>query len=611
MSGLCGWAGWPYSKSVLEAMAARLTAFDHSSIFSLAGENFALATAATSGRSVYQDKGIAVVISGQPKWTPQNLHVRAVEEGLARTIASEYSRRSIRLLADLEGAYALALFREPDELMLAIDRMGIYSLHYSALADGPLIFGSNALSLNKHPLVRPEINKQNLFNYVYFHMVPGPSTIFKNQQRLAAGHYLLRKNGATTSAPYWEMKFVEDVPASEADLTREFRKILRAAVEARAQPHTGAFLSGGTDSSTIAGVLTEVTGAPAATYSIGFDAPGYDEMEYARLAARHFSTNHHEYYVTPQDVVNAIPQIAAIYDQPFGNASAVPTFYCAKMAKADGITTLLGGDGGDELFGGNERYGKQHLFSLYGAIPAPLRSRLIEPATRKFRGPLTGIGLGKALSYIEQAATPMPERMETYNLLNRLGAEKIFHEDFLGEIDIHDPIMQLRSIYQRARAKTLINRMLATDLKFTLADNDLPKVTRMCELAGVGSEFPLLDDALVAFSARLRPKLKLKGTQLRYFFKAALSDFLPKEIIQKSKHGFGLPFGLWLQSYAPLRELANDSLNDLKAHQLIRPEFIDELKDVHLTAHASYYGTLIWVLMMLEQWHKNHIPART
>src|SRR6185436_7996996 len=144
------------------------------------------------------------------------------------------------------------------------------------------------------------------------------------------------------------------------DLKEAFLASVCGAVRsAAADGPVGTFLSGGTDSSTIAGMLGEVTGEPARTYSIGFEAQGYDEMAYARIAARHFGTRHHEYYVTPADVADAIPRIAAVHDQPFGNSSAVPTYYCAKLAKEDGVDTLLGGDGGDELFGGNERYAKQ------------------------------------------------------------------------------------------------------------------------------------------------------------------------------------------------------------------------------------------------------------
>lgn len=604
MSGLCGWTGGSFERPAINAMASGLTAFDHAPVHQAHGPDFAFAVAG-SEKNLYQDRNFTVAVCGEPRWVYDNLQVRAREEGMARTIAAEYERRGLRILDDLQGAYALALNKGDDELLLAIDRIGIHSLHYMPLANG-LAFGSNGLSLNRHPAIQLDIDPQSIYNYAYFHVVPGPATVYKTQQRLDRGTYLLYKNGRQETRAYWQIKFSENQHRNLTELKCDFKALLENRVRAYADAGTGAFLSGGTDSSTIAGFLTKVQGSPAATYSIGFDAPGYDEMEYARIAARHFATQHHEYYVSPQDIVDAIPQIAAIYDQPFGNASAVPAYYCAKMAKADGKTKLLGGDGGDELFGGNERYAKQYIFSLYERIPSPLRARVIEPFSDRLGPVFQKAGLGKVLSYIAQASCPMPERLETYNLLHRLGVARIFNSDFLDGIDIAQPLALLRSEYENSGAESLINRMLATDLKFTLADNDLPKVTRMCELAGIDSGFPLLDDEIVTFSATLPPEFKLKGTKLRYFFKEALRDFLPAEIINKSKHGFGLPFGLWLETYTPLRELAYDSLSDLKARSLVRPAFIEELQSTHFSQHAAYYGTMIWVLMMLEQWYKRH-----
>ncbi len=421
---------------------------------------------------------------------------------------------------------------------------------------------------------------------------------------LLPGECLSFEKGRVASGRYWEMRFVENERRSFPELKHKFLTVLRDGVrEAAAHRAVGAFLSGGTDSSTIAGMLGEVTGAPARTYSIGFEAEGFDEMEYARIAARHFGTSHHEYYVTPDDVVAAIPQIAAAHDQPFGNASAVPTFYCAKLAKDDGIDTLLGGDGGDELFGGNERYAKQYLYSLYSDLPATLRQNLIEPIAFAF--PEFSV-IGKAQRYMRNAMQPMPARYDNYNLLERLGAANVFTADFLGSVDAQLPRALVARTYQGAHANTLINRMLALDLKYTLADNDLPKVTRSCELAGVDARFPLLDDAVVAFSATLAPGLKLKGTRLRYFFKQALHGFLPPQIIAKTKHGFGLPFGVWLKRYPRLQQIAFDSLTDLKRRSIIRSEFIDELTSTHVQSHAHYYGTMVWVLMMLEQWFRQH-----
>src|SRR6266513_4145905 len=396
------------------------------------------------------------------------------------------------------------------------------------------------------------------------------------------------------------MAFIEDEKRSFPHLKKKFLALVRKSVEDAVQDGlTGTFLSGGTDSSTVAGMLRKVTGEAPRTYSIGFDAHGFDEMNYARIAARHFETRHKEYYVTPDDVVSAIPSIAAVHDQPFGNSSAVPTYYCARLAKDDGVGTLLGGDGGDELFGGNERYARQYKYSLYSNLPAAVRKGVIEPVASML--PPVAI-TGKLRRYIANASMKMPARYDNYNLVERFGPANIFTAEFLGAVNPSLPAAQLAEAYHAAHASSLINRMLALDLKYTLADNDLPKVVRSCELAGVEATFPLLNDELVAFSARLAPDLKLRGSRLRYFFKQALQGFLPEEIIHKTKHGFGLPFGAWIQSHGPLRQIALDSLADLKKRGIVRPHFIDELIAVYLKSHPGYYGTMVWVLMMLDQW---------
>ncbi|TFW19276.1 asparagine synthetase B family protein, partial [Duganella callida] len=526
---------------------------------------------------------------------------------LAQALAAGWRSDPERLCAGLTGAYALCILDEADgSALLAVDRMGTYPLSWQ-LAGETLVFGSSADAIVRHPRTPAQIDAQGIFNYVYFHMVPSPGSVYRGQQRLLPGQYLRYRQGSVETHSYWRMRFQEDGKAGLGELKEEFLGLLRSSVRAAsAGQKVGSFLSGGTDSSTIAGVLCEVGAAPAQTYSIGFEAQGYDEMAYARLASRHFGTAHHEYYVTPDDVVAAIPQIAAVFDQPFGNASAVPSYYCARLARADGVTRMLGGDGGDELFGGNERYAKQSVFALYEKVPSLLRKGLLEPAVFGFPGGSYVKVVRKARSYIEQASVAMPARLETYNLLGRYGASEVFSADFLRGADQGQPLAGLQHSYSQSDAPSLINRMLALDLKITLADNDLPKVMKACELAGVEVAFPFLNDAMVAFSARLTPQQKLNGQQLRWFFKEALRGFLPDDIITKEKHGFGLPFGVWLQQHAGLRQLAADSLSDLKKRGVVRAEFIDRLLGQHLAEHAGYHGTMVWVLMMLEQWFQRH-----
>lgn len=610
MSGLCGWIGYGATdadnRQLIEKMAACIARFDNEKVLTMSKPKASLAIAAGDvSVHTFQKEGVMAALWGQVRYQRKPSRDFDRIGGITKVLADGCQNKGGGVFADLEGEFTFCMLNEnTGEVVLAVDRMCTRSLSYQALGE-TLIFSSSADAIIQHPLAKAEISPQSLFNYIYFHMVPSPDSIYKDQRRLLPGQYLTFKKGKAEVGQYWKVAFdkIETRPFGELKL--EFQGLLRSSVrEATGGQAVGAFLSGGTDSSTIAGILGEVTGLAARTYSIGFEAEGYDEMAYARIAAKHFATQHNEYYVTPDDVVAAIPQIAAIFDQPFGNASAIPAFYCARMAKADGLTRLLGGDGGDELFGGNERYAKQQLFSLYEQVPLVLRKRLIEPLVFGVSGSERIALMRKARSYVEQALTPMPARMETYNLLRRFGYETIFTPDFLATVDTAQPAALLDDTYRQVHAESMINNMLAFDFKVTLADNDLPKVVKACELAGMDVGFPLISNEIVDFSTRLEPQLKLKGTKLRYFFKESLREFLPAEIITKQKHGFGLPFGVWLQDSPSLKALAEDSLVDLKTRNIVRTDFIDQLLGQHVREHAGYYGTMVWVLMMLEQWFK-------
>jgi asparagine synthase (glutamine-hydrolysing) len=612
LSGICGWYGdaGGDAASSIEKMQHRFAWRGARHGDAVIGPRFALAALGPEETAaVFHSGPIHLAVQGHPSWSDGAKYTTRLDEFCRRMVAG-YLERGCDALESIGGDFALAIIDErDDQVTLAIDRIGVRNIHYQHSGSN-LIFGASGDVVGAHPLAARSISSQAVYDYVYFHMVPGPATIFEEQRRLIAGHCLRFDHGHLSLQRYWQIRFDENERGSVETFKPAFRSALQAGVTAAAdERQCGTFLSGGTDSSTVTGMLGEVSGAPPRTYSIGFEAAGYDEMEYARIAARHFKARHHEYYVTPADVVQAMPLIAAAYDQPFGNASAVPTYYCAKLAQADGVERMLGGDGGDELFGGNTRYARQYQLALYERLPASLRRKLIEPlllgGPDVSRIPL----LRKARSYVEQARLPMPARYETYNLLERLGPANVFAADFLAEVDRSRPLAELQAAYASTDAQSLINHLLALDLKFTLADNDLPKVTRMCELASVDVAFPLLHESVVDFSTRLPPDFKLRGTRLRYFFKEALRDFLPPETIAKQKHGFGLPAGVWLRDFAPLNQLAGDALASLRTRKIFRGDLLDDLMTKRLHEHPGYYGTLAWVLMMLELWFQKHSAA--
>jgi asparagine synthase (glutamine-hydrolysing) len=541
-------------------------------------------------------------VSGQPRFLDEALAALAARAGTVAAWQAAFSQHGPAAAARVAGTFAIALVCSPTKIYLAVDRFSVQPLCYRQQGDR-LLFSDRA-----DTLAHSEIDPQAIFDYLFFHVIPAPRTIYKNVFRLPGGHCAVFENSELTVARYWTPTFEENKQRPFGQLRDEFRNVLQESVASQLDGRTvGCFLSGGTDSSTVAGMLGQVSGTPAATYSIGFDAPGYDEMEYARIAARHFNTRHHEYYVTADDLVSSIPKVAAYYDQPFGNSSAVPAYYCAQMAKADGAAKVLAGDGGDELFGGNSRYAKQRIFNCYSSLPEGLRSTFLEPLLGS--GPLAKLPLlRKASSYIQQARVPMPGRLRLYNLIIRLGITNVVTPALRAHFDLDDPVRQQEAVWAQTNTGSFINRMLAFDWRYTLADNDLPKVAGTSALAGVDVGFPLLDTRLVDFSMRLPPDLKVKGLKLRWFFKEALRGFLPDAIITKKKHGFGLPFGIWASQHAALGSLARDSLHGLAARRLVQPQFVKALLNEHLVAHPGYYGEMVWILMILEQWLQAHAP---
>jgi len=506
-------------------------------------------------------------------------------------------------LAGIQGSFALGLDLENGQTLLAVDRFSIETLCYRVVGN-ELRFASRADELADGTTIDP----QAIYDYLYFHVIPAPRTIFKDVFRLPAGHFAVFSEGKLKVQPFWTPEFQPLSKPDFATLKTEFQQTLADSVQSQLDGSKPAcFLSGGTDSSTIAGMLSRVSGQKPASYSIGFEAEGYDEMEYARLAAKHFNTEHHEYYVTPQDLVQSIPLVAGFYDQPFGNSSALPAYYCAKMAKQDGVTKILAGDGGDELFGGNTRYAKQTVFGFYADLPRGLRSALLDPLLLNGVAEATPL-LRKASSYVRQAKVPMPDRLQTYNLLERLGVAEVLSPALMAQVNQAGPQAQQAQVWAAPRTAHLVDRMLAFDWRYTLAEADLPKVRGTTQLAGLSVGFPMLDERMLAIALKLPGDYKLKGLKLRWFFKEALRGFLPDEIISKKKQGFGLPFGVWATRHADLKALAAASLESLVSRGLVNQRFVRQLLDQRLAEHPGYYGEMLWILMMLEQWLQKHVP---
>lgn len=520
-----------------------------------------------------------------------------------------YRRDSSAFPNRLRGAFAVALWLPVQRrLVLAIDRFGFRRLYYATTASG-IAFSSRLQGVFTLPDLPRDADPDAAYAYMNFGTVPAPQSMYRAVQRLLPGHVLQWHNGSVSVEPYWDVRYTETPRArrvAAAELVERTEDAVRHALAGSDLKHTGSFLSGGTDSSTVVGLMTRLTGERIHAFSIGFREPRYNELHYAEAAARQFDASHYTQIVTADEAFTSLPDLVSAYDEPFGNNSAIATYLCAQLARQAGMRVMLAGDGGDEIFGGNDSYRRDQVLARYGLIPHPLR-RWLEPALRTW--PLSEAALiGKARRYVQRASLPNPDRFYSNEFFFAQERAWVLAPEFRAATTPTWPWDVARRHYRAAPAAAELNRLLYVDVKITLGDNDLLKVTRAAELAGIGVRFPLLDHPLVEFMATLPVREKVRGTEKRYLFKRAFASLLPAEILAKAKHGFGLPISGWLKTHAPFRDLARDMLlsADCLQRGYFAPGAVESLFRLHADDPTPYYGDLLWTLLMLELWHRHH-----
>jgi len=535
------------------------------------------------------------------------------ERNIAEAIAHLYLAEGPAFLHKLRGAFALAIWDDQTKvLMLAVDRFGIKRLCY-AQTDSEIVFATQPSAIFASNRVQKNVDLSAVTEYLVYNVVPIPKTAFEDVARVAPGEYVLWTEARTTKTRYWDMRYPEDNRRSNHTLAEELLSGMEAAVRVTSADlnlsKTGCFLSGGTDSSSILGLLTGLYSPPVNAFSIGFSEDRFNELQYAHLAAKHFRAQHFEDKLGPAEARTVVDKIVSTYSEPFGNSSAIPTYWCAKLARERGMEVMLAGDGGDELFGGNERYREEQIFDFYQRIPSFARRRLIEPVL--LGGAPTGGLFGRAQSYVRRSNTSNPERYFRWRLLRRFSPDLVLGTDMPFRNGHSDLLATARLHYRSASAKTELNRLLYVDVKMTLGDDDLPKVTQTAESAGIRVRFPYLDHELAEFSGRLPAALKVRLLGKRYLFKRATRNLLPEAILKKKKHGFGLPIGFWLKSDPHWHAWAKEILYDPRTYQrgYFRREFVEQLFSDMQQDETPYYGDLLWVFLVLELWHRQHVEV--
>jgi asparagine synthase (glutamine-hydrolysing) len=521
------------------------------------------------------------------------------------TILHLYEEYGEACLTMLRGMFAFAIWDARKKIMLlARDRLGKKPLYY-ADCDGRLIFGSELKTVIENPHVPRVMDDEALADYFSFQYVPAPKTIFRDVRKLRAGHYLVVSGNGVQDRQYWDIDFTCTEERSEEAWCALILEALYKAVDSRliSEVPLGAFLSGGVDSSAVVSMMSRITEQPVITSTVGFAEEKYSEAENARWFAESVGADHHEQIARP-DAVGVVEKLAWHYDEPFADASAIPTYYVAKAARAF-VTVALSGDGGDENFVGYRRY-------VFDAMENKLR----EFAPARLRKPLFG-----ALAAVYPKADWLPQPLRAQATLRNLSLDpaaayfnsvygamanvrdSLLGNDFRAQLNGYDPFEVFLDHFQRARTDDPIARAQYVDIKTYLTDDILTKVDRASMAVSLEVRCPLLDHQLMGLVARIPSKLKLRGREGKYIFKRAVGALLPPEVLTRRKQGFIVPLAEWLRG--ELYDLANSLLFDPDSHDgLLDRATVAKLWRQHQSGIRDYSRPL-WAVLMFRMWQKN------
>jgi asparagine synthase (glutamine-hydrolysing) len=516
-------------------------------------------------------------------------------------IVHAYEEHGAGCVEHLRGMFGFAIWDERDRtLFLARDRVGKKPLYYTVTPRGTLVFGSELKSLLEHTEVSRELDVEALDAYLTFGYVPDPLSIFRGIHKLPPGHHLTYRDGSVQVQQYWDFPFeAETTSRNEDDYLEELNALLDDAVRARlvADVPLGAFLSGGVDSSAVVGLMSRHTNRPVKTFSIGFHEDSYSELKYARLAAKHFGTEHHEFIVTP-DICHIVDELAWHFDEPFADSSAIPTYMVSKLAR-EHVKVVLSGDGGDELFAGYTRYAVDRSRSGFARLPRVLRRGVMSPLSRS----LPHGAWGRNFIY-NVALDPFDRYVDSISVFSALNKPSLYTAEFRRQLNGRESMSaHFRNLAASVSTGEALDGMLYLDSKTYLPGDILTKVDRMSMAVSLEARVPLLDHHLIEFVARLPARMKMKGLKTKHIFKRAVRDFVPAEILDRPKQGFGVPIQQWINDQ--LRERIRETLSERRTRErgLIDERYVRRLLDEHERQRRDHSGQL-WALFMLEQWQR-------
>jgi len=532
-------------------------------------------------------------------------------------ILEAYREWGMGCLPRFVGMFAMALWDGRIEtLFLARDRIGIKPLYYY-WADGTFLFASELKALMAFDSFPKEIDPEAVPIFLHYQYIPAPRTVFQNTHKLLPGHYLIYDGTGMKTRAYWRLPDAQkaDFSGNEAEAVDELDRILSEAVSCRlvSDVPLGALLSGGIDSSVVAALMQKASSGPVRTFSIGFREPGYDEAPWAAQVARHLGTDHTEFYVTPREALDLIPRLPDIYDEPFGDASAVPTSLVSRLARTQ-VTVALSGDGGDEQFAGYVRYwSTQTMATAFQRLPNSMR-KAIGRALKKLPA-----------SWVERLYMPWRDRLpqqfrvtnfpdkwqKLVNLMDRVSVEDLYRMSicYWSKYDLKalcgqgPATTRFEATFAETKGWPILSRLMRVDQKTYLPDAMLTKVDRASMAFSLEVRVPLLDHRVLGFTSTIPGSLNYRNGKGKYLLRKLLARYVPETLFDRPKMGFGVPIDGWLRK--ELRELLLDYLSSerLKKEGLFHPGEVEKKIQEHLSFKA-YHQYRLWALLMWEMWRE-------
>jgi len=527
-------------------------------------------------------------------------------------IVHAYEQWGADCVKKLRGMFAFAIWdQHRRRLFLARDRVGKKPLYY--INNGRCFaFASELQGLLQNPEVQREADLEGVDSYLSWGYVPAPLTGFKNVLKLPPAHFLVLDVGPvetkTRIERYWDLQYSPKIKMTESEAGDLLREKLTEAVRYRliSDVPLGAFLSGGIDSSIVVGLMAQVSGTRAKTFSIGFDDNDYNELRFARAIAERWGTDHTELIVKPDELA-VLPKLVRHYGEPYADSSAIPTFYVSKITRS-GVTVALNGDGGDESFAGYDRYAATRIadklasLGSFGAVTAALARFLPDSIDPKNR-------VRRLKRFLSVAHADRPVRYSNWVSYFTAAAKKQLYAPYFTEaVATKNRQGWMEDLWKEVGDLESVDAAMAVDIKSYLPYDLLTKVDIASMANGLEARSPFLDHVVMEFAAQLPIHLKLHGRQSKYLLKKTFADLLPPENVRRRKMGFGVPIARWLRTSS--RELLQDTLLSHRARKrgYFNPDRVHHLVREHVTGKADYSFQL-WNLLMLELWHQEFVDA--